>query len=87
MHDFAGHEHDKLHESVTAFESLDQALALVSYMLEHNKSHTDELHEICHKLELSDKKEASFLIDDAVDRYREGNDLLEAALAALKKEN
>lgn len=87
MHDFTGKEHDHFHETITAFESKEQAIALVSYMLDHNKSHTEELHEICHKLEASDDREAAFLIDDAVDHYREGNALLESALAALKKED
>ena len=48
MHDFAGHEHAHMHEAITAFDSKEQAIALVSYMLEHNKAHTEELHEICH---------------------------------------
>ncbi len=86
MHDFAGHEHTHMHENITAFDSKDQALALVAYMLEHNKAPTEELHEICHKLEASGEKEAAFLVDDAVDKFREGDTLLEAALAALKKE-
>ncbi len=55
-------------------------------MLEHNKAHTEELHEICHKLEESGDKEAAFLVDDAVDKFREGNTLLQSALEALKKE-
>ena len=86
MHDFVGHEHEHMHESITAFDSKEQAVALVSYMLEHNKAHTEELHEICHKLEASGEMEAAFLVDDAVDKFREGDTLLEAALAALKKE-
>lgn len=90
MHDFAGHNHDHshdhFHESISAFESKDQAIALVAYMLEHNKSHTEELHEICHKLEASGENEAAYLIDDAVDQFMEGNALLQSALEALKKE-
>ena len=86
MHDFHEHEHEHFHENVTAFESKEQAIALVSYMLDHNKSHTEELHEVCHKLEASGEQEAAFLLDDAVDHFREGNELLESALAALKKE-
>ena len=86
MHDFAGHDHDHVHEHVTAFENREQAVALVSYMHEHNKAHTEELHEVCHKLEASDEKEAAFLIDDAVEHFRAGNALLGSALAILKKE-
>ena len=78
MHDFAGHEHEHMHEAITAFDSKEQAIALVTYMLEHNKAHTEELHEICHKLEASEEKEAAFLVDDAVDHFREGDALLQA---------
>ena len=86
MHVFAGHEHEHLHENVTAFDSKAQAIALVSYMLEHNKAHTEELHEICHKLEASGENESASLVDAAVDKFREGDDLLESALAVLNKQ-
>ena len=85
MHDFAGHEHAHMHENITAFDSKEQAIALVSYMLEHNKAHTEELHEICHKLEASGEKESAALVDNAVDYFRDGDDVLEKALEALKK--
>jgi hypothetical protein len=55
-------------------------------MLEHNKAHTEELHEICHKLEASGENESASLVDAAVDKFREGDDLLESALAVLKKQ-
>ena len=60
MHDLSTHTHEHFHEHITAFESLDQAVALITYMLEHNKSHAEELHEICHKLEASGQNEAAF---------------------------
>ncbi len=78
-----GHTHD--HGPVTGFDSLEQAEALMSYMLDHNRHHAEELHELCHKLEASGKGAAAGLIDEAVDRFFEGNDLLEKALAALKE--
>lgn len=87
MHDLNSHTHEHFHDHITAFESMDQAIALISYMYEHNKSHAEELHEICHKLEASGKSEAAFMVDDAVDHFREGNALLELALKDLKKEN
>ena len=55
MHDLNSHTHEHFHDHITAFESMDQAIALISYMYEHNKSHAEELHEICHKLEASGK--------------------------------
>ena len=41
------HEHTHPHEhgAIPGFESLDQAEALMSYMLDHNRHHADELHE------------------------------------------
>ncbi|MCQ2512102.1 MAG: hypothetical protein MJ092_01760 [Lachnospiraceae bacterium] len=85
MHDLSSHTHEHFHETITAFDSPQQAIAIITYMLEHNKSHAEELHEICHKLEASGQSEAAFLIDDAVGSFRDGNALLELALNNLKK--
>ena len=80
------HEHSHPHEhgDIPAFESLDQAEALMSYMLDHNRHHADELHEVGHKLAHSGKEEAAKLIHGAVDAFNSGNELLEKALEALK---
>ncbi|MCF0142126.1 MAG: cobalt transporter, partial [Parasporobacterium sp.] len=51
MHTHGDHVHSHSHEDIKAFDSKEQATALVSYMLDHNKSHAEELHEITHKLE------------------------------------
>ena len=77
-----GHSHT--HGPVTAFDSVEQAEALMRYMLEHNRHHAEELHELCHKLEASGKNDAAQLIDEAVDRFFAGNELLAKALEALK---
>ena len=81
------HEHSHPHEhgDIPAFESLDQAEALMSYMLDHNRHHADELHEVGHKLAHSGKEEAAKLIHEAVDAFGSGNELLEKALKALKE--
>ena len=80
------HSHPHSHGEVSAFGSRDQAAALMSYMLDHNRHHAEELHELCHKLEASGKNEAALLIDEAVDRFNEGNVLLAAALEKLGQE-
>ena len=79
-----GHGHVHTHGPVTAFDSIEQAEALMSYMLDHNRHHADELHELCHKLEDSGKGEAEKLIDEAVEQFGEGNELLAKALEAMK---
>ncbi len=60
MHDLLNQEHahdhhPHTHEGITAFDSKEQAVSILTYMLEHNISHAEELHEICHKLEASNE--------------------------------
>ncbi|MBR6205719.1 MAG: hypothetical protein IKQ73_00925 [Oscillospiraceae bacterium] len=58
----------------------------MTYMLEHNRHHAEELHELCHKLEAMGKGEAANLLDASVDDFRAGNAMLESALDILKGE-
>ena len=83
MHE--GHEHTH-HGDDLGFETVAQAVALMTYMLEHNRHHTEELHELCHKLEAMGKGEAANLLDASVDDFRAGNAMLESALDILKGE-
>lgn len=89
FHDNLTHEHGgshtHTHEELTAFDSVNQAIALLSYMLEHNTHHAEELHELSHKLEATGKTAAAELTDKALDKYRAGNNELAAALQALKE--
>ena len=44
MHDLLNHEHEHehhhhTHEGITAFDSKEQAVSILTYMLEHNISH------------------------------------------------
>ena len=82
----AAHSHPHDHAAVSGFESSEQAMALMGYMLDHNRHHAEELHELCHKLAASGKTEAAALLHDAVDQFGEGNALLEAALEKMKQE-
>lgn len=85
-HEHHHHDHDHVHGDITAFESTEQAVMILGYMLEHNRSHAEELHEICHRLEATGEEEAAEYLDKAVDSFREGNDLMDKALRILKKE-
>ena len=81
-----GHSHSHSHGEVAGFDSLDQARALMAYMLDHNRHHAEELHELCHKLEATGKADAAALIHAAVEHFGEGNQLLESALEKMKQE-
>ncbi len=86
MHMEPGFHHHHHDEEPKAFESVEQAVAVMSYMLEHNQHHAEELHELSHRLEAMGKSEASYLLDDALDKYASGNAMLAAALENLRKE-
>ena len=58
------------------------ALALLTYMLGHNRHHAEELHELAHDVD----GEAQQLLHDAVVDFTLGNEKLEEALRILKGE-
>ncbi len=81
------HEHACHHEhshADTPELSYEQTVALMSYMLEHNRSHADELHNIAHALEAQGKHEAANLVGDAVHYFGHCNDKMEEALRLVK---
>ena len=79
------HEHGHSHEhSHGGFDSIEQAVALMTYMLEHYKHHAEELHDVCHKLEDMGKAEAAEKLGQALHEYYQGNEQLAGALEALK---
>ena len=84
MHDHPHtHEH---HDHLQGEEAVKQTTALLKYMLEHNRHHADELHDLAHQLSDQGKQTAADSIHEAIHRFDEGNDLLEKALAAIEHE-
>ena len=78
IHDHDHHHHDHTHDHTSPEESL----ALLTYMLGHNRHHAEELHELAHNLE----DEAAQLIHDAVVDFELGNEKLAEALRILQEE-
>ena len=72
------HDHEHHHEH----SSPEETLALLTYMLGHNRHHAEELHELAHGTE----GEASELLHAAVADFERGNEKLERALTLLKGE-
>ncbi len=90
------HSHDHTHEHTHAdgvththshshdvAASPEEALALLTYMLDHNRHHAEELHDIAHHFDSVE----SDLIHDAVDKLGESNALIEQALSLIKNHN
>ena len=76
------HDHDHGHEHTHAQHSPEEALALLAYMVQHNRHHAEELHELAHSVD----GEAQQLLHDAVVDFTLGNEKLEEALRILKGE-
>ena len=73
------HEHEHCHVCGGVTE---ETTALLQYMLEHNRHHADELHELAHDLD----GEARELVHAAVMDIESSNDKLARALKLLKTE-
>ena len=79
------HTHDHPHGDAAAM-SLEETLALLGYMLDHNRHHADELHDVCHALEDNGKAEAAEKLSAALHYFDHGNDAPEEALTLAKGE-
>lgn len=75
-------EHHHAHHEHHEHASPEEALALLTYMLGHNRHHAEELHELAHGVD----GEAAQLLHDALADYRLGNEKLAQALQLLKGE-
>ena len=85
MHDHPhSHEHEH-HDHVQGADAVKQTQALLKYMLEHNRHHAEELHDLAHQLSSQGKSAAADRIHEAIHSFDEGNDLLEQALAAIEE--
>ncbi len=72
------HDHD--HEHTHGAASPEETLALLRYMLDHNRHHAEELYELAHGVE---NEAAHALLHEAVDDLNASADRLAEALALL----
>lgn len=73
------HPHDHHHGQASSPE---ETLALLTYMLGHNRHHAQELHDLSHGV---DNESAHELLHEAVALLERSNEKLEAALSLLKE--
>ena len=83
------HNHEHSHEHCCGGEhkaqSPDENLALLNYMLEHNRHHGEDLHELYHSLEAAGRNDAAKVVAEALHFYDHGNEKLAEALKLLAK--
>ena len=84
-----GHHHDHDHEcgcgcGCGGHEQVDENVAILTYMLDHNKHHALELKEIAAHLRSVGKDEAAAQIEKGVEDFEKGNMRLSIALSLVK---
>ena len=79
--EFMSHDHQHPHSHSHEHHSSEETLALLTYMLGHNRHHAEELHELAHGI----SEEAAALLHEAVKDYEAGNEKLGKALELMKE--
>lgn len=84
------HEHDHNHGTFHCHshedkpaQNVNETVALLNYMIDHNKHHGEDLHEIYHALDATGKKEAAEFVHEAIHLYNDGNEKLAEALKLI----
>ena len=84
MHISEDHAHGHIHPEHEHM-SREETLKLLAYMLDHNRQHTEELHDLCHALEHAECYDAADELANAMRYYNAGNDALENALSLAQQ--
>ena len=79
------HAHPHAHPHASKGGDPSQTVALLRYMLEHNRSHAEEVKALIPKLTEQGLADAAIMLDSCVASYRDGNEWLAAALRKLEK--
>lgn len=83
MHNGSDLAHTHTHKTAASAE---ETRALLCYLLDHNKHHAAELHDMAHDLSAAGNAEAAALLHAAVADFSSGNEKLQQALSQLEKE-
>lgn len=84
-HEECGHEHEHHHEECGhEHGQQDENVAVLSYMLDHNRHHAMELKEIAAHLREVGEEEAAVQIEKGVEDFEKGNMRLSIALSLVK---
>ena len=82
--DECGHSHGCAGSCNSCVSAEDETVALVGYMVQHNKHHAAELADMAKKLRSMGKDEAAEQIEKGVSDFESGNVRLSVALSLLK---
>lgn len=83
-HDHGHEHHEECGCRCGGHETTDENVAILSYMLDHNRHHALELKEIAAHLREEGKDEAAAQIEKGVEDFEKGNMRLSIALSLVK---
>lgn len=78
------HEHGNDHDHDHSHTSMDQLLALMKYMVDHNAAHAKELEDLAVKLDEAGRHASYHKVMDAVACFEKGNAMLAEVLSEQK---
>jgi len=78
------HEHGNDHDHDHSHTSMDQLLALMKYMVDHNAAHAKELEDLAVKLDEAGRHASYHKVMDAVACFEQGNAMLAEVLSEQK---
>ena len=78
-----GHSHDGAHEHSHGEELSSKDIALLKYMLDHNRDHTRELYDAGRRFDAAGSHAAAALISEAAHYFEHGNEKLQKAVELL----
>ena len=79
-----GHAHSHEHSHDHSHTSMDQLLALMKYMVDHNAAHAKELEDLAVKLDEAGRHASYHKVMDAVACFEKGNAMLAEVLSEQK---
>ena len=80
------HHHAHEQNDTAPTMSAEETMALLTYMLDHNRHHAEELHGIVHALEDMGKTEAAEKLAEAMHLFDHCNDAMAEAVTLAKGE-
>jgi hypothetical protein len=83
LHTPRDHEHIHPHTHAPV-EDPAKIRALLSYMVDHNRQHGEEIRGLAHSLSHAGQREAADLLDRGVSDFEKGNEKLAKALELLR---
>lgn len=79
------HEHEHVHSHAGGQGTMEEDIALLAYMADHNHHHADEIADLGNRLRSKGMEEAADMIKEGVKAFTRANELFAEALKLVKR--